>query len=670
MKIAAKTYLMTLTFAGLFVLMGGTGYWGVNRLGDFLEYTIGPAWSTADGAMSGTLGIREQLLFTSLHLKGSEQGKAWLEEAHRETLQAVEKLRAAGVIDPKQIQQLDTLLGSYQQKRDALLDDFDRYTANRLAFDSWVAEFVELGEELEEVGDSAFEALEKQPSLAESWQGGLAQRWRAADGGMEANIGLLTLFYHLQRYTNNPPSDAIARDIQDALTFQRNAMEEMLSTNYFDQASSLPAFAKRSMGAEYRRMFALLEQKVAALTEDYRGYYSAQQAYEQQADKLLLFMQEFEKAGVEAIVSQKRLSDTTLSVAKNVMWVVLLLGLALTATIAVISRKIIVKPLHLVGSGMDEVSQGSGDLTQQLRIHRQDEVGQVAHGFNLFVRKLREIMLEMREAILAIHRAIITTNEATRSISKQIDDIHGLTSDVATANEEMAQTAHSIAENCTHASTSADTMLKLTLRGKDVVDSVDQGMASVVESVGVSSGQIDALKQQADKIGQIISVIQGISEQTNLLALNAAIEAARAGEQGRGFAVVADEVRNLAQRTAESTKEIEAVISRIQTETNSAFDAMQQCETQVAQSSQLSQQAGLALEDIRSNIDQLSEAINVVAVAAEQQSVTVGQISEKSHAIDVGVGHIQQQATNNCQAAEQIQQHAEQVVNLLSRFKM
>jgi len=312
-------------------------------------------------------------------------------------------------------------------------------------------------------------------------------------------------------------------------------------------------------------------------------------------------------------------------IAFGIIALTLLLILQLTNWLTL--KKLVIEPLQIVGHGLAVIASGSGDLTSRLSLKSNDEIGQLATHFNQFVSQLHTIVksvLDAAEEINITSTMLITTaSENATSTDSQLKE----TELVSTALHEMSLSTNEIAQNTNHTAQSTETCSELAHSGLELVlNSVNQ-IDELGKDMANTSDKVNELSSKSDSIGAVLDVIKNIAEQTNLLALNAAIEAARAGEQGRGFAVVADEVRNLAKRTQTSTSEIELIIDELQQASLHACDAMSESQTALQKTVDGSALASNALKDIQVTIDEIQSMNTQIAVASKEQNDVASSVS-------------------------------------------
>ena len=288
--------------------------------------------------------------------------------------------------------------------------------------------------------------------------------------------------------------------------------------------------------------------------------------------------------------------------------------------------RVLMEPLHVMGRAMRDIAEGEGDLTRRLNIHAQDEFGSLAQSFNRFVERIHESIREVASATGQVNAVASQVVNASNASIHNADQQSSRTSSVAAAINQLGAAAQEIAQNAALASQHSSAARGLAEEGQQVVGETIDVMNQLSARISDASGNIETLNNHTANIGQILDVISGISQQTNLLALNAAIEAARAGEAGRGFAVVADEVRALAHRTQTSTQEIEQMIVAIRSGAERAVQGMQHSDAQARSTLDGAHAAGQALEAIAAAIGQINERNLVIASASEQQAQVAREV--------------------------------------------
>jgi methyl-accepting chemotaxis protein len=352
----------------------------------------------------------------------------------------------------------------------------------------------------------------------------------------------------------------------------------------------------------------------------------------------------------------------------------LIIGLAaiLLLTAFFVSRFFIIR-LFAPVLRMSEVlvtAQRDDDLTQRLEYLKKDEVGEMCRAYNGFLDKLTDILgtiSHSAEKLTASGGSLLATSE---QMAGNADEVASQTATVAVASEEMAVTSNDVAQNCALAADGSHRASATALSGSSVVQETIAVMNSIAERVKASAGTVENLGAQSDQIGEIVGTIEDIADQTNLLALNAAIEAARAGEQGRGFAVVADEVRALAERTTKATREIGTMIKSIQQQTREAVNSMEEGVNEVDRGTAEAAKSGHALEEILEQINAVSMQVNQIATAAEEQTGTTNEISNNIQTITDVIRGTAEVAKNSAHAAGELSEMAEELRNIVGKFRL
>lgn len=358
------------------------------------------------------------------------------------------------------------------------------------------------------------------------------------------------------------------------------------------------------------------------------------------------------------------------SVMYSGLWMMAIIAIFLVAVYWLL-HVFVLKPLHALTAISHDIAQGEGDLTKRVPVGSgSDEICGLARDFNLFIQKMHGALSLVNQAT---NRLATSTIELTSTADKVVRAAEGQESRAiqsASTVEEMTNTAGEVARNSTEAARIAQETAETARSGQEVMTQTVTGMQQVSKAVVQAANIITNLGQSSDQIGEIVRVIEDIADQTNLLALNAAIEAARAGEQGRGFAVVADEVRKLAERTTKATKEIGDMIRQIQQDTKSAVASMDQGTNQVGQGVELANKTGEALSNIHSMINSTAGMIQQIASAAEEQSNATRQIAGDLEAMTQTTHQTSSGIAESAQACHELRTLAGDLQKTVSAFKV
>jgi len=378
------------------------------------------------------------------------------------------------------------------------------------------------------------------------------------------------------------------------------------------------------------------------------------------------FSKQVDKLMQEQVKESKDASGKIQTTAVVLALAAMLSALALST---VITRSI-TKPLAIFLERTTDIAQGEGDLTKRLDAAGSDEIAQVSKMFNLFIDKLHGIISQISSNSHQVAAAANQLHATAGRIATGAEEVAAQSGTVATAGEEMSATSGDIAQNCQGVAEGAQRASQSAQNGAEVVERTVAVMGLIAEKVQESAKTVESLGARSDQIGAIIGTIEDIADQTNLLALNAAIEAARAGEQGRGFAVVADEVRALAERTTRATREIGEMIKAIQHETKGAVAAMEQGVRQVESGTEEAAKSGSALQDILQQISNVAMQVNQIATAAEEQTATTGEISSNMQLITEVVQQTSLGAQESATAAAQLNDNARELQRFVQQFRL
>ncbi|MCP4581527.1 MAG: methyl-accepting chemotaxis protein [candidate division Zixibacteria bacterium] len=367
--------------------------------------------------------------------------------------------------------------------------------------------------------------------------------------------------------------------------------------------------------------------------------------------------------------SKQFLNDQASSNSINAL-LISFLAISATIIIGIILGRHVSRRINEVTDVIQDLAKGAGDLTKRLNTGSKDEIGVLAGWFNTFMDKLHDIIAQVANNAEELSIASNKVSSLAEELSAGVKEQTNQTSQVSIAIEEMTGTIVETSKNTGNAANKAKEASEHSQKGSRLANDTSQGMEEIVTSSEQSARNIISLSDKAAAIGEIIKVIDDIADQTNLLALNAAIEAARAGEQGRGFAVVADEVRKLADRTTKATGEVADTIKGIQTDVASSNEQMVEAGEKVDKGKELVNQTNNSLNEIYSTVETVQEIMGQVATAAEQQSAAAEQISkiiENTERISQESEVSTEQAAS---AAEELNRQTEELRNLVGGFKL
>ncbi len=347
---------------------------------------------------------------------------------------------------------------------------------------------------------------------------------------------------------------------------------------------------------------------------------------------------------------------------------VMVTGMGLNFILAVIT-------INGIGRGVQQISQSahrlaSGDLTTRIRYEARDELAQIATAFNQMGEQFHTMMQQLNTATQQLTATATQSTTITQKTNAGILQQQSETDQVATAMNEMSATVQEVANSAAHAAEAARRANQESGNGKKVINQTIQAIEHLAKEVERAAGVIHTLEQNSESIGSVLDVIRSIAEQTNLLALNAAIEAARAGEQGRGFAVVADEVRTLASRTQQSTAEIQKMIEQLQSGASKAVEVMELSRREATAGVQQVVQAGQSLDTIAQAVSTINDMNTQIASAAEEQSAVAEEINRNIYNISQVADQTTQGAQQSAAASEQLAGLAKQLKGLIEQFRL
>ncbi|WP_111638707.1 methyl-accepting chemotaxis protein [Marinomonas shanghaiensis] len=486
--------------------------------------------------------------------------------------------------------------------------------------------------------------------------------WDAADGAMEGTIGIQSQIITLDAFINNEMS----------LTDARNKMKE---TNAFtlealDRMKNSGLIGTQALTTLDNYLATLETLKGRILSDNTEISTGAVAEFDQHVEKLLTFLEKLEEEGDSQVEIRAVNLENVINTVKLNNTIGLTIVLILSVFIAFAANRLIIQPLRQMITVLENLNRADGNLTTRLDASGKDEMAEVARNLNGFIELVHSVIKQVANTVSSTQGFATQIDNALQQVDKMSKHQQRGTKDIANAVNVMTNSLSQVsvdANKCGDMAIEANTN---STKGQNNLSQTLKSLHNVVDEMDKASSVVSTLETDGQNIGNILDVIRGIAEQTNLLALNAAIEAARAGETGRGFAVVADEVRNLANRTHESTLEIETAVERIQ---KGSADAAQVMRTSQTLTESVSKQAQETIEMFTTII----ESINILSHTNQQISISIQEQNQQADEIAEQINGVTNTASSNVeytQTAVDIKNRlindVQQLSKLVDRFRI
>ncbi len=499
--------------------------------------------------------------------------------------------------------------------------------------------------------------------------------WDAADGSMEGTIGLqgqIITLHTLAEAEDTTKISELKKRLDENMAQEEEALTRMIGSGLFN--NDLKAEL-----AQMRADFANVRSDMLKAIDRHRennnagselGLMTASDNMASTVEGLLGFLEEMEELGDSKVESYASELETVKSVSFGTLIGTVAAGVILALLALLMVIKSVIDPIKQVAARFIEIAEGEGDLTVSLPEKGNDEITDVSRGFNMFVSKTRRTIQQVVDTSSQINDSASELSQINGSTSLSIGRQQQETEQVAAAMNEMVATVQEVARNVTDAASAANEANNEANAGQDIVAGAINKIDRLANEVQQAAEVLHRVEDDSQKVGTVLDVIKGIAEQTNLLALNAAIEAARAGEQGRGFAVVADEVRTLAGRTQKSTEEIQKMIENLQSGTREAVNVMERGQEMTGETVAQANQAGEALQAIATAVSTITNMTVQVASAAEEQN----SVAEEINANIVNISNLANETgeASECSgsATDQLSKLALQLKAAVSQFRV
>ncbi len=498
------------------------------------------------------------------------------------------------------------------------------------------------------------------------------QAWDAADGAMEGTIELQAELLATERMLNGALSVSEgSKIIKESAAGATVALDRMMASGLIDQSQINELISKLGKYRSSRESVISSFKELSGSDNIAKNpsYIKVKSELDQAASGLLGYLEILEESGDSKVEGEAKNISNAQSTAYSSVIITIIAGIIFSLFSYFAALKTIVKPIRNVADNLQSIAQQGGDLTRSIEIKGNDEIADLANAFNLFMESTSHIIDQVKKSSSEISNESSVLNQIIEDTNNGAMNQKAETEQVASAVTELVATVSSVASHADDASKVSKTADSNTDQGKKRVQETVSNIQKLSLDMDQATSVINEVQAGAQNIGSVLDVIKGIAEQTNLLALNAAIEAARAGEQGRGFAVVADEVRTLASRTQESTTEIQAMIDSLQDGTKNAVNVISKSHVQTEESAKSATLADAALDEIVSAISSISEINHQIAIATKEQEIASSMIGTNAE----NIYSIAEATADKASAAQsstmQLLSRSSDMAELVSKFK-
>jgi len=660
MKIGGGFFLVTL----MLLIAGGIGFNGALKLGGAVDYFAKQAWSSGAAASQFTSSIQQQTTILEKMTAGvtslNDDDKKSLSLANKLAESSIEGIINAGIVTQTEVDNLQSLYDQYQLFQKKLIEDHSNYAIKRdLAFSEFVA-FEKFMKVLEFYSNNIYQL----PNIDQ------LDKFELVTYFFTTKLALQTRFYYMQRFLGGDDRAVMLDEMESAWEDLIDESSELSDLELTDVKIRDGVYSGETYASLLTQQINEHKTSFDTLISSYDEYQKTKVDYEATKNTTLKNVNDFINNLGGTINAAAEESSNTKSRVYTATIIAIIVGILIAIAATSFCVVTVIKPIVLAGQRMKEISSGDGDLTLTLPVNGNDEIAYLGSNFNEFVNKVHNLI----SLTIDISKQLSISSVELQSLAKKTSQATTSQQDgslqIAAALHEMTLSFQEVAQSAS----SAETLTNETnVNVNSCITSVAKNRSSIEDlssDIAHASDVISQLAKESESVGSILNVIGGIADQTNLLALNAAIEAARAGEQGRGFAVVADEVRVLAQKTQQSTGEIKKVIEGLQQKSNEAVTAIDNSSEKALSSVSYANDVSEKLELVGGSVVQVFDMNALIAAATEEQSAVAEEININVTRISDLSAITSTDADSALSASQNLFELVEKIHNVVGQFKV